>query len=81
VGVVVVNASPEESVLARWSTAALASRLAGRAGHASGSPDAWIADTFAAGTRRPAVTPLLVLALLLVCAEAFIVRSSRSTAA
>jgi hypothetical protein len=81
IGALVVNAPPEESALARLSDAALASRLAGRMGRASGTPDAWIRDTFAAGTRRPAVTPLLLLALGLLAAEAIAVRTSRSTAA
>jgi hypothetical protein len=81
VGAVVVNAPPEESALARWGAADLAARLAGRGGHGTGTPDAWVRDTFAAGTRRPAATPLLVLALLLIAAEAAAVRTSRSTAA
>jgi hypothetical protein len=81
VGALVVNAPPEESALARWSNDALASRLAGRAGRATGTPDAWVRNTFVAGTRRPAVTPLLLLALVLLAAEAIAVRTSRSTAA
>jgi hypothetical protein len=81
VGAVVVNAPPEESALARWRAGELATRLAGREGRASGSADAWVRDSFAAGTRRPAITPLLAIALLLMAAEAIAVRSSRSTAA
>jgi hypothetical protein len=81
IGALVVNAPPEESALARWSGDALAARLAGRAGRASGTPDAWVRNTFVAGTRRPAVTPLLLLALALLAAEAVAVRTSRSTAA
>ena len=81
VGAVVVNAPPEESSLLRWRASALAARLAGRDGRASSTADAWIRDTFAAGTRRPAVTPLLVLALLLIVAEAITVRATRSIAA
>jgi hypothetical protein len=81
IGALVVNAPPEESALARWRGTELAARIAGRDGRASGTPDAWVRDTFAAGTRRPAVTPLLVLALLLLAAEAIAVRTSRSTAA
>jgi hypothetical protein len=80
VGAVVVNAPPEESVLARWPAGALAARLAGRDGRGATTPDAWIRDTFAAGTRRPAVVPLLLLALLLLAAEAIAVRTSRPTA-
>ena len=81
VGVVVVDSPADESVLERWSAEALASRLAGGDGRATTSPDRWIRDTYAAGTRRPAVTPLLVLALLLIAAEAAAVRSSRSSTA
>jgi hypothetical protein len=81
VGAVVVNAPAEESALARWRADELAARVAGRAGRASGTADAWVRETFAAGTRRPALTPLLVLALLLISAEALALRTSRSTAA
>lgn len=81
IGAIVVNAPPEESSLARWPAEVLAPRLAGRAARAAGTPDAWVRDTFAVGTRRPALTPLLVIALLLVAAEAIAVRASRSVAA
>ena len=81
VGAVVVNAPPEESSLARWPAAELARRLGGRDARASGTADAWLRDTFAAGTRRSAVTPLLAIALLLLAAEAVAVRTSRITAA
>ena len=81
VGAVVVNVPPEESALARWRGEELATRVAGRLGRATGTPDAWVRDTFAAGMRRPAATPLLVVALLLIAAEAIAVRASRSTAA
>ena len=79
VGALVVDSPADESVLARWSAQALASRLAAGEGRATTSPDRWIRDTYAAGTRRPAVTPLLVLALMLIAAEAAAVRSSRSS--
>ena len=81
IGAVVVNAPPEESMLARWSAEALAPRLAGALGRPSTSAATWVRDCFAAGTRRPAVTPLLLLALLLLAAEAIAVRTTRSTAA
>ena len=81
VGAIVVNAPPEESSLARWRGGELATRLAGPDGRASGTADAWVRDSFAAGTRRPAVTPLLALALALIAAEAIALRTSRSTAA
>jgi hypothetical protein len=82
IGAVVVNAPADESALARLSGEELAGRLASaqHAGAAT-SADRWIGNSFAAGTRRPAVTPLLVLAVLLLIAEAAMVRTSRSAAA
>lgn len=81
IGAVVVNAPAEESALERWPAEVLAPRLAGTRGRATSSTNSWVRDTFAAGTRRPAVTPLLLLALLLLTAEAIAVRTTRSTAA
>jgi hypothetical protein len=81
VGAVVINAPPEESVLERWTAPALAAKLGGVAARASTTNAGWVGDTFAAGATRPAGTPLLVLALLLLAAEALAVRSSRPAAA
>ncbi|MEP6732108.1 MAG: BatA and WFA domain-containing protein [bacterium] len=81
VGAIVVNAPPEESVLERWPADILAQRIAGARGRATSRPGSWVRDVFAAGTRRPAVTPLLLLALLLLAAEAIAVRTTRSAAA
>ncbi len=81
IGALVVNAPPEESLLDRYSAEALAPRLGGPRASASGSDDAWVRAAFTAGSRRPAVTPLLLLALLLLAAEAVAARTSRSTAA
>jgi hypothetical protein len=81
VGAIVVEASAEESALARWSARELAPRLAGRFGRGTTSPDAFVRETFASGTRRPAATPLLLLALLLIAVEAIAARTSRTTAA
>ena len=78
IGAIVVNAPPEESALARFTPDALAPRLAGARAHAAQRTDDWVRDTFAAGTRRPAVTPLLFLALLLLVAEAAAVRNNRA---
>ncbi|MDB4916788.1 MAG: double-transrane region domain protein [Gemmatimonadetes bacterium] len=80
-GAIVVNAPPEESSLDRLPAEALAPRLAGDKGRASSGSGAWVRQAFASQSRRPAVTPLLVLALLLLAAEAIAVRSSRSAAA
>lgn len=81
VGAVVVNAPPQESALARWTAPALAARLGGAGARSATGAAGWIADTYAAGATRPAGTPLLVLALLLLAAEALAVRTSRPTAA
>jgi hypothetical protein len=81
IGAIVVNASAEESKLDRWPAEALAPRLAGARGRPDATANGWVRDTFAAGSRRPALTPLLLLALLLLAAEAVAVRTSRSTAA
>jgi hypothetical protein len=81
VGAVVVNAPPEESSLERESPTALAARLGGVRASVTTSAGGWVADVFAAGRTRPAATPLLVLALLLLAAEALVVRASRPIAA
>lgn len=81
IGAIVVNAPAEESALARMPAEVLAPRLAGARGRAAQRAGAWVRETFAAGTRRPAVTPLLMLALLLLAAEAIAVRTTRSSAA
>ncbi len=81
IGAVVVNAPAEESALARHSAEALATRLAGARARATDSAESWVRDTWAAGTRRPADTPLLIIALLLIAAEAIALRTTRSNAA
>jgi hypothetical protein len=79
VGALVVNAPAEESALARWNAPALAARLAGRDRRPADSADDWVRGAFTAGSSRPALVPLLVIALLLLAAEAAVVRSTRST--
>ncbi|MEP6990279.1 MAG: hypothetical protein ABJA80_05050, partial [bacterium] len=81
VGAMVVNAPPEESALERVAPELLAPRLAGVRAHATRRTRAWVRDAYAAGTRRPALTPLLVLALLLLAVEAIAVRTTRTNAA
>ena len=81
VGAVVVNAPPEESALERWPAPTLAARLGGVSARSASTNAGWVGDTFAAGTTRPAGTPLLVVALILLAAEALAVRTSRPTAA
>jgi hypothetical protein len=81
IGAVVVNAPPEESDLTRLPAPSLAARLGGARVRLAGSVRGWVGDTYAAGSRRPVATPLLLLALLLLAAEALVVRTSRPTAA
>ena len=81
VGAVVVNAPPEESTLERWSATELGARLGGARARTAATGIGWVGDTYAAGSTRPAGTPLLVLALLLLAAEAVAVRTSRPIAA
>ena len=81
IGAVVVNAPPEESALDRWPSPALAARLGGMSARSASTNAGWVGDTFAAGATRPAGMPLLVVALVLLAAEALAVRTSRPTAA
>jgi hypothetical protein len=81
IGAVVVNAPADESALDRISPAALAARLGGVRASVATSAGGWVADVYAAGRTRPAATPLLVLALLLLAAEGLVVRASRPKAA
>ncbi len=81
VGAVVVEAPEAESDLTRWRTRDLAARLGGSNARAVTSPDALAHATFATGARHPFTTPLLVLALVLLAAEAAVVRANRPIAA
>jgi hypothetical protein len=81
IGAIVVNAAPEESRLARLTPETLAPRLAGTRARGTASASRWIGDSLAAGSRKPALVPLLIFALLLLAAEALVVRSTRSAAA
>ncbi|HEX5971709.1 MAG TPA: BatA domain-containing protein [Gemmatimonadaceae bacterium] len=81
VGALVVEAPESESDLTRLSAERLAARLGGSRGRGVTDGDDLGRATFAVGARHPAVTPLLVLALLILVAEALTVRASRSTAA
>ena len=81
IGAVVVNAPPDESALERTSPASLAARLGGVRATVATNAGGWVADVYAAGRTRPAATPLLVLALLLLVAEGLAVRASRPNAA
>ena len=80
VGALVVEPAPAELDLTPLSATELAGRLSERSARASRSPTEWARDAFAAGSRGSVVTPLLLLAVLLLGAEALAVRSSRSAA-
>jgi hypothetical protein len=80
-GAVVVNAEPEESALARVSGPTLRSRIEGPNVSVSPTADGWAADAYTGSSRRPLVTPLLILALLVLVAEAIIARSTGVRAA
>jgi hypothetical protein len=81
VGAVVVNVPPEESALERWGPAALATRIGGPRARAATGPARWLGDVYAAGRTRPAGTPMLLLALLLLAVEGLAIRTSRPDAA
>lgn len=81
IGAIEVNAPATESQLVRLSADVLAARLGTSRSRSAESAGAWIRATFAAGTHRPIITPLLLLALLLIAAEAIAVRTTRSLAA
>ena len=81
IGALVVNAPAEESSLERLSAEALAARISGLRGRAAANARDWVRTTFSAGTARPAVAPLLLLVLVLLLAETFAVRFTRSAAA
>lgn len=80
VGALVVEPDAAELDLTPLAAADFASRLGERNVQVSRSAAEWRRDAFAAGSRGSAVTPLLILAVLLLGAEALIVRSSRSAA-
>ena len=81
VGAVVVNAPAEESALDRWSPAALATRIGGPRARVATAAARWLGDVYAAGRTRPAGTPMLLLALLLLAVEGLTIRTSRPAAA
>lgn len=81
VGAAVIEAPEAESDLTRWTSSQLAARLGGQRTRGVNDPDALARATFAVGSSHPVSTPLLVLAFLLLAAEAVAVRASRSSAA
>lgn len=81
VGALVVEAPESESDLTRLSAERLATRLGGNRGRGVTDAGDLVRAAFSVGARHPAATPLLVLAFLLLLAEALAVRASRSSAA
>ncbi|HEX9483349.1 MAG TPA: hypothetical protein VF929_02170, partial [Gemmatimonadaceae bacterium] len=81
IGALVVNSPANESVLVRESAERLAARLAGRTGIATSDQARWVRQAWSSGTSRPALGPLLIIALLLLAAETAALRSPRITAA
>ncbi len=81
VGAVVVEAPEQESDLTRWRATELAGRLAGGTARGVTTPAAFARAAYAVGASHPLSTPLLVVALLLLVAEAVAVRAHRPVAA
>ncbi len=81
VGALVVNPEPQESDLRVLEASLLRDRIRGRGTQVTRDPAAWRASLFSAGSRRPLQIPLLLLALALLAAEAWVVRrTERETA-
>ncbi|MBA3672574.1 MAG: hypothetical protein H0W68_11230 [Gemmatimonadaceae bacterium] len=80
IGALVVAASPDESALGRFNAGDLAARVGGHSARASVTVTDFANAVYASGSSRPALVPLLMLALLLLTAESAVVRSSRSAA-
>ncbi len=77
-GAVVVQADSAENSLDRFTAATLAARLSSH-GNATGNASRWAASVYAGGRARPLLLPLLVIASLLLLAEMFVVRPTRTT--
>jgi hypothetical protein len=75
-GALVVNGEPEESALARLAPTALRSRFDGRDVAVTADAERWASDAFTGSARRPLVMPLLILAALVLVAEAIIARGT-----
>jgi hypothetical protein len=72
VGALVVNPPPEESVLQRYTTRDLASRVSADHKRSADDDAAVVHDAFASGGRRSLVPALLAAALLLLLVEAWL---------
>jgi hypothetical protein len=72
VGALVVNAEVDESRLDRWSAGDLAERVSTAHARVVTARDEWTRLAFSGTARRSLVLPLLVIALLVLAAEAVI---------
>ena len=75
-GALVVNGEPDESALARLTVPTLRSRLTAREMSVTSDAEQWARDAYTGSARRPLVTPLLILAALVLVAEALISRGT-----
>jgi hypothetical protein len=75
-GAVVVNSEPDESTLARLPAATFRARFDGRDVSVTADGESWARDAYTGSARRPLSTPLLILAALVLVAEAMISRGS-----
>lgn len=75
-GALVVNGEPDESALARLAPSVLRSRFDGRTVTIETDAGGWARDAYTGSARRPLVTPLLVLALIVLVIEAMISRGA-----
>jgi len=75
-GALVVNAEPDESALGRIAPAVLQSRITGRQVSVTSNGEQWARDAYTGSARRPLVAPLLILAALVLLAEALMSRGT-----
>jgi hypothetical protein len=75
-GALVVNGEPDESSLARLAPNLLRSRFDGRDATITADDQRWSSDAYTGSARRPLGTPLLILAAIVLVAEALVARSS-----
>lgn len=75
-GAVVVNSEPDESSLARLSGPALRARFDGRDVAITADGERWASDAYTGSSRRPLSTPVLILAAIVLVAEAIIARGT-----
>ena len=75
-GALVVNAEPDESALARIAPGVLQSRITGRQMSVTSNGEQWARDAYTGSARRPLVAPLLILAAIVLLAEALMSRGT-----